>query len=217
MSPSLRVLIVDDEPRARSLLRKMIVSDPTIEIVGECPNGYEAIEMTRAMKPDLMFLDVQMPKLSGFDVLAELRKEYLPAVVFVTAFDSYAIRAFEEHALGYLLKPFDAERFLVTLSRARIEIQARQNSQQFNRLAALLDRWKQSDSYLERMAVKQNGRMFLIRTEDIECIESDDNYVHVYCGTACYLLRETLTNLEASLDPKRFIRIHRRALIKLKT
>lgn len=211
VSESLRVLIVDDEPRARHLLRRLIETDPALEIVGECANGYEAIELVHSTRPDLMFLDVQMPELNGFDVLDRL--DHLPAVVFVTAFDSHAIRAFEKNALDYLLKPFDKERFLVTLQRAKSEIGRK--SAQPERLAALLDRMGKANDYLHRIAVKRNGRMFLIPTAEIECIEAEDNYVRISYGDTSYLLRETLGNLADKLDPKRFMRVHRCALMNI--
>jgi two-component system, LytTR family, response regulator len=208
---TLRVLIVDDEPRARQFLRKMMMGEPDVEIVGECANGYEAIRQVRATRPDVMFLDVQMPELDGFDVLKKLHGAQMPALVFVTAYEKYALRAFEEHALDYLLKPFDRERFSRTLQRVRTESHLGQKE----RLAALLAQISEPATYLARMVVKHDGRMRLLATGDIECFESEDNYVRLYSGGDSYLVRETLGRLEMRLDPMRFIRVHRRALINV--
>jgi two-component system, LytTR family, response regulator len=207
---SLRVLIVDDELRARQFLRKMMMNEPDVEIVAECANGYEAIAKVRDTRPDVMFLDVQMPQLNGFDVLEKLHGEQMPAIVFVTAYEKYALRAFQEHALDYLLKPFDRERFRVTLRRARTEAM---HLAQKDRVAALLANLP--STYLERIVVKRAGRMVLIRASDIDSFESDDNYVRLYSGPDSYLVRETLSSFEKRLDPGRFIRVHRRAMINV--
>jgi len=160
-----------------------------------------------------MFLDVQMPELSGFDVLRKLA--YRPAVVFVTAFDKYAVRAFDEHALDYLLKPFDQERLAETLRRATTAIEHRQDSDQSVRLSALLAQLEQRPRYLERVAVKRNGRIRLLAMAEIDCLESDDNYVRVTSGDVSYLLRDSLTRFEEKLDPLYFIRVHRCAIVNV--
>lgn len=212
LTSQLRVLIIDDEPRARGFIRKMLVGDPAVEIAGECGNGYEAVRAIKTKKPDLIFLDVQMPELDGFAVLERLRAEEMPALVFVTAFDRYALRAFEEHALDYLLKPFDQERFSRTLQHAKLRIAERRSAQQEG-IAQLLAAAKRPS--LDRITVKHSGRMLLLRGEDIEWIEAEDNYVLIHSGKDSYLLRQTLTEMEAKLDPERFIRVHRGAILNI--
>jgi two-component system LytT family response regulator len=209
----LRVLIIDDEPRARSFVRKLLTRDSSVKIVGECANGYEAVQAIRSKTPDLIFLDVQMPQIDGFAVLNELRPEERPAVVFVTAYDQYALRAFEAHALDYLLKPFDEERFCRTLDHAKSRIAERVNAHQ-SAIAQLLAS-RDKSRYLERMTVKRNGRMLLVRTEEIEWIEAEDNYVLLHSGKDDYILRETLSSIESKLDPADFIRVHRSAIVNI--
>jgi two-component system, LytTR family, response regulator len=210
----LRVLIIDDEPRARSFIRKLLLADSSVEIAGECANGYEAIRAIKTKAPDLIFLDVQMPEVDGFTVLERLLPEEVPAVVFVTAFDRYALRAFEEHALDYLLKPFDQERFSRTLQHVKLRIAERKSSQQAG-IALLVANERRSSAYVERITVKRNGRMLLLRAQDIEWIEAEDNYVLLYSGKEAYILRETLSNIERRLDPQSFIRVHRCAIVNI--
>jgi two-component system, LytTR family, response regulator len=215
MSDRLRTLIIDDEPRARGLIRKMLIGDSSIEIVGECGDGYQAIEAIKQKGPDLIFLDVQMPEIDGFAVLRQVRAEAMPAVVFVTAFDRYAVRAFEEHAVDYLLKPFDKERFLRTLEHAKRRIVEQRSSQQSDTLARLLAQAKGPGKFLDRITVKKDGRMLLLNTREIDWIEAEDNYVLLHGRNGPYLLRQTLTNLEARLDPDHFIRVHRGSIINI--
>jgi two-component system, LytTR family, response regulator len=210
----LRVLIIDDEPRARSFIRKLLLDHPSVEIAGECANGYEAIRAIKAIKPDLIFLDVQMPELDGFAVLEQLRPEEVPAVIFVTAYDQYALRAFEEHALDYLLKPFDQERFFRTLQHAKRRIGEQKNVQRAT-ITQLLDNERRRSTYFKRITVKRNGRMLLLRAQDIEWIEAEDNYVLLHSGKDSYILRQTLSNIEGRLDPDNFIRVHRGAIVNI--
>jgi two-component system LytT family response regulator len=209
---TLRVLIIDDEPRARSFIRKLLLADSSVEIAGECANGYEAIRAIKTKAPDLIFLDVQMPEVDGFTVLEQLLPEEVPAVVFVTAFDRYALRAFEEHALDYLLKPFDQERFSRTLQHAKLRTSERRSAQQVSigRLLASVRR-----PYLDRITVKRSGRMLLLPVQDIEWIEAEDNYVLLHSGKDAYMLRQTLSNIEDRLDPDSFIRVHRGAIVNI--
>jgi two-component system LytT family response regulator len=214
-SKRIRVLVVDDEPLARGMVREMLANDPEAEIVGECSNGREAITAIRSLTPDLIFLDVQMPEFGGFDVLESLKNEHLPRVIFVTAYDQYAVRAFDVHALDYLLKPFDRERFMTAWERAKVHISKEQFDRRDQHIMALLEELKAGTRYIERLVVKTAGRVFFLDINDIDCIESEGNYVRVHTGLKSYLLRETISGLESQLDPKKFLRIHRSAIVKL--
>jgi len=209
----MRVLIIDDEPRARNFMRKLLVDDLSVEIAGECADGYEAIQAIKAKTPDLIFLDVQMPEIDGFTVLERLRPDEIPAVIFVTAYDQYALRAFEQHALDYLLKPFDQERFSRTLEHAKLRIAERKSTQPA--IAQLLASEQRRRAYLNRITVKRNGRILLVPTQDIEWIEAEDNYVLLHSGKEAYMLRQTLSNIQNRLDPDTFIRVHRSAIINI--
>lgn len=217
-SPRIRVLLVDDEPLARDMLREMLQGDAEVEIVGESCNGREALETIRAENPDLIFLDVQMPEVGGFEVLAALGKEKAPYVIFVTAYDQYAVRAFEVQALDYLLKPFDQERFDVCWQRARAQIARDRNGGgggMDQRILALLQELKPGSAYLERLVIKTAGRIYFLDTKEIDWIEAEGNYVSVHSGKKSHLLRETITSLESQLDPKKFVRIHRSSIVRL--
>ncbi|MGH9881396.1 MAG: LytR/AlgR family response regulator transcription factor, partial [Pyrinomonadaceae bacterium] len=179
-SPHIRVLIVDDEPLAREMLREMLHADPQIAIVGEAGNGREAIEAIRNLTPDLIFLDVQMPALGGFEVLEALGTGSIPHVIFVTAFDQYAVRAFEVHALDYLLKPFDQERFDLSWQRAKAQIMRERNGGMDQRILALLEELKAGSRYLERLVIKSGGRIYFLETNEIDWIEAEGNYVSVH-------------------------------------
>src|SRR5215210_1669372 len=211
----IRVLLVDDEPLARDMIREMLVDDPEVEIVGECVNGREAVEAIQEHNPDLIFLDVQMPEIGGFDVLETLKSVHVPHVIFVTAYDQYAVRAFEVHALDYLLKPFDRERFDSAWRRAKSHILSTRNGEMDQRILAILEELKAGSKYLERLVIKSGGRVFFLDTDDIDWIEAEGNYVSVHTGKKSHLLRETISSLEAQLDPKKFLRIHRSSIIKI--
>lgn len=210
----MRVLIIDDEPRARNFIRKLLVNDCTVEIAGQCANGYEAIRAIRTKRPDLIFLDVQMPEMDGFMMLERLRPEEMPAVIFVTAYDQYALRAFEQHALDYLLKPFDQERFFRTLEHAKLRIGERKSTQH-TAIAQLLASAQCRRAYFNRITVKRNGRILLLPTHNIDWIEAEDNYVLLHCGKDAYILRQTLSNIQDRLDPGTFIRVHRSAIVNV--
>jgi two-component system, LytTR family, response regulator len=214
-SKRIRVMVVDDEPLARGMVREMLEGDPEAEIVGECSNGRDAISEIKSLSPDLVFLDVQMPELGGFDVLEAFKDEPLPRVVFVTAYDQYAVRAFEVHALDYLLKPFDRERFMTSWERAKIQIGKDQFDRRDQHIVALLEELKAGRRYIERLVVKTAGRVFFLDIKDIDCIEAEGNYVRVHNGPKSYLLRETIGGLETQLDPKEFLRIHRSAIVRI--
>jgi two-component system LytT family response regulator len=211
----IRVLLVDDEPLAREMIREMLVDDPEVEIVGECVNGREAVESIQEHNPDLIFLDVQMPEIGGFEVLQALKSVNVPHVIFVTAYDQYAVRAFEVHALDYLLKPFDRERFESAWRRAKSHILATRNGEVDQRILAILEELKAGPKYLERLVIKSGGRVFFLDTGDIDWIEAEGNYVSVHTGKKSHLLRETISSLEAQLDPKQFLRIHRSSIVKI--
>jgi two-component system LytT family response regulator len=211
----IRVLIVDDESLARDMIREMLEEDRDVEIVGECLNGEEAAAAIEALAPDLLFLDVQMPEASGFEVLENLKNGSMPHVIFVTAYDQYAVRAFEVHALDYLLKPFDRERFEASWHRAKEQILKEKNDRLDQRILTLLEELKAGSKYLERLVIKANGRVFFLDAGDIDWIEAEGNYVSVHSGVKSHLLRETISSLEAQLDPKKFRRIHRSAIVQL--
>jgi two-component system LytT family response regulator len=214
----IRTLIVDDEPLARERLAKLLQAEPDIEIVAECADGNEALSVATAEKPDLIFLDVQMPELDGFGVVAGLEGEPMPAIIFVTAYDRFALRAFEVHALDYLLKPFDRERFQTALDRARKLLQQRQTGDLSLRLSSLLTDLKTEKAepkYLDRLAVKTEGRVLFFKLDDIDWIEAADNYVSIHVGSDEHLHRETMGSLETKLPPARFLRISRSTIVNI--
>jgi two-component system LytT family response regulator len=211
----IRTLIVDDEPLARERMRSLLQKEPDVKIVAECRDGQEAVSAIRRESPDLVFLDVQIPEPDGFAVLEAVGAERAPVVVFVTAYDQYALQAFEVHAVDYLLKPFDEERFQKALGRARSAVLSRNGEGVDERLLSLLRDLKAPPGYLERLVVKSAGRLFFLRTEEIDWIESAGNYVSLHAGGETHLLRETMTALEGRLNPARFVRIHRTAIVNL--
>jgi two-component system LytT family response regulator len=202
----MRVLIIDDEPLACERIRTLLAAEPDIEIAGECHDGLSAVEAIRRLAPDLIFLDVQMPEMDGFAVLQALDR--MPAVIFVTAFDQFAIQAFEVHALDYLLKPFDRERFQKALKRAR-----RENLDAG--LRGLLEELRGRKEYAGRLVVRAGGRVLFLRMDEIDYIEAAGNYVRLHAGGDEYLYRETMSRLEAMLDPAKFARIHRSTIVNV--
>jgi two-component system LytT family response regulator len=210
---AIRAVIVDDEPLGRTVVREMLRGEAEIEIVGEAANGHEALELLSQTRPDLLFLDVQMPEVDGFDVLGAL--DTLPLVIFVTAYDQYAVRAFEVHALDYVLKPFDRERFGQAVQRAKEQLKLAQHHAINERILALLEAQKSQTPYLERLVIKDQGRVFFLKTAELDWVEAEGNYVKLHARQTVYWLRETLSNLEAQLDPQRFARIHRSHLVNL--
>jgi two-component system LytT family response regulator len=211
----IRVLLVDDEPLARDMIREMLSDDPLVGIVCECVNGQEAVLAINAHSPDILFLDVQMPEIGGFEVLEALKTKRLPHVIFVTAYDQYAVRAFEVHALDYLLKPFDRERFDASWQRARAQVLREKNGNLDQHILALLRELKAGSNYLKRLVVKTNGRVFFLDMDEIDWLEAEGNYVNVHMGTKTHLIRETIGGLEAQLDPKKFLRIHGSAIVRV--
>ncbi len=210
----IRTLIVDDEPLSRRKIREFLKGDDEIQVIGECGNGEEAVEAVRAASPDLLFLDVQMPGMDGFTVLEEVREERLPFVVFVTAYDKYAVRAFEVRALDYLLKPFHRERFARATDRAKAQI--RTGATDLNhQIRELIQELRPQSRYLERVIIRTAGTIFFLKTVEIDWISAEENYVRLHCGKASHLMREKISALEASLDPARFRRIHRSTIVNI--
>jgi two-component system LytT family response regulator len=206
---ALRVVIIDDEALARDLLRELLAGHADVEIVAECANGFEAVKAVAELKPDLLLLDVQMPKLDGFDVLELIGDA--AAVVFVTAYDQYAIRAFEVHAVDYLLKPFGADRLAEALSRARARIAARTPQP----VEELLSSSRSDRAPLERVLIRERADVHVIPVAKIDYIEAQDDYAAVKAGGRTYLKEQPLAALERLLDPARFVRIHRRYLLNI--
>jgi two-component system LytT family response regulator len=214
LTVAIRTLIVDDEPLARQRLRALLEADPDVELVGECGDGREAVAVLQKIRPDLVFLDVQMPALDGFGVLAAVGGR-LPVVVFVTAHDRYALRAFEVHALDYLLKPFDKDRFHTALARAKAQVRREQDGAVSQRLLDLLKDVREPRNALGRLVVKSGGRVYFVRVEDIDWVEAAGNYVRLHVGKEDHLLRESMAGLEARLDAARFLRIHRSTIVNV--
>jgi len=208
----LRALIVDDEAPARRRIRRLLLAEPDVVVTGECGDGASAVQVIIRERPDLVFLDVQMPERDGFDVVAGLGSADRPAIVFVTAYDRYALRAFEIHAVDYLLKPFTRERFRTALERVRDRIARRAPDAAVEALVeALRDRHK----YRSRVTVTSGGRTHVIDLASVDWIQAADNYVRLHVQSREYLLRETLASLETTLDPARFVRIHRSAIVTI--
>jgi two-component system LytT family response regulator len=210
---SIGAIIVDDEELARGLIREMLRKHPDIEVLAECANGFEAVKAVAERQPGLLFLDVQMPKLDGFEVL-ELIGADVP-VIFVTAYDTYAMRAFDVHAVDYLLKPFDEDRFRTALARARSRLRERRADTLDQRLEAVLSALRAREQYADRLLVKSEGRVTVVQVEDVDWIEAADNYARVHTARGRYLVREPIKSLERKLDPRHFARVHRSAIVNL--
>jgi two-component system, LytTR family, response regulator len=224
----LRVLIVDDEALARQRVRRLVQAEPDAEVIGECADGREAVEAIQRSRPDLVCLDVQMPELDGFGVLQSIPPEVTPRVVFVTAYDEHALRAFEVHAVDYVLKPVDAERFRQAFARVR---EAHAHASAADRLGRLLDTVRSVSTepgnptpaiesaaptgFASRILVKHDGRMFFVKVGDIDWIEADRNYVKLHVGQVAHVIRERISHLEETLDPSLFARIHRSTIVNL--
>jgi two-component system LytT family response regulator len=232
----IRTVVCDDEPDAREGIATMLRADPSVVVVSEAKNGLEAVDAINSQGPDLVFLDVQMPRLDGFGVIERIGVERFPVVVFVTAFDEYALRAFEVHALDYLLKPFGDDRFSDALARAKSRVRQRRACELSQGLASLLARGDKSAisapavetpvpaardpmapgrTYLDHIMVRLAGTVTLIRVEDVDWIEGDDYYAKLHVGGKTHLLRETMQQLETKLDPSQFVRVHRSAIVRI--
>jgi two-component system LytT family response regulator len=211
----IRTIFADDEPLARDRLRQLLSAEPEIEIVAECSDGRSAAEKIEELKPDLVLLDVQMPELDGFGVIEALDQEKLPLVIFVTAHDQFALKAFEVHAIDYILKPFNAERFRTALNRALARLKQEQAKDLSSHLSALLGEVRQSGKPLDRLVIRSDGRMIFVKLDDVDWIEAADNYVSLHVGAQNHLLRETMNALEKRLPNEKFMRISRSTIVNL--
>jgi two-component system, LytTR family, response regulator len=208
----IRALVVDDEPLARDRVRRLLAADAQIEIVGECPDGFAAVAAVCATHPDLIFLDVQMPGKDGFEVLEEIGSP-LPVVIFLTAFDRYAVRAFDACAVDYLLKPFDEERFERALDRAKAALA--KPSAVDPSVPSQAHPIPTNGTHLRRLLVKTGDRLIFVKTDDVAWIEASGNYAVLHAERSAYLVREALATLESQLDPEKFFRIHRSTLVNV--
>jgi two-component system LytT family response regulator len=224
----LRCLIVDDEPLARSSLRRLLGDDPDVEVVGECANGREALAAVKTHTPDLLFVDVQMPGMDGFELVEQLRADKLPMVIFATAFDRFAVKAFDAHAVDYLLKPLDDERFRQAVERAKQRRKLEQVADATRKLTEMLDSMRlvlddgpaakvgrPAGGYPERISIHQSGRVEIVELANVVWIEAADQYVLFHTDKTEHLMREPMAELEKKLDPTRFVRIHRSAMVAL--
>lgn len=210
----IRVVVVDDEPLARETLSLGLAGDPEIALVGSCA-GAAAAEVIRRERPDILFLDVEMPEVNGFDLVAEVGPGAVPVVVFVTAYDRYALRAFEVHALDYLLKPFDDRRFRETLRRAKEHLRSREARSLEERLLGLLEEREAARSFVRRFAVRGRDRSIFVPVSSVDWIEAADDYVELHAGGETHLVRARIADLEKRLDPGEFVRIHRSTIVHL--
>jgi two-component system LytT family response regulator len=210
---TIRTLIVDDEPLARQRVRDLLAGESEFAVAGECEDGFEAVAGIAELQPDVVYLDVQMPGLSGFDVLQQLDPP-LPVIVFTTAYETYAVRAFEANALDYLLKPLDAARFHESAARVRAALSG-DRGEWSDRIAALLARLEKRDEVLRRLVLKSGGRVFFIDVRDVDWFEAAGNYVSVHAAGASHLVRMTMNALEEKLDSRAFVRIHRGVIVNV--
>jgi len=211
-----RALVVDDEPLARQRILHLLEKEADFQVVGECANGVEAVKAIEELSPDLVFLDIQMPELDGFGVIETLGPERMPTTLFVTAYDQHALKAFEAHALDYLLKPFDPDRFHQALERARrwcSSAASKENPKQ--NLDALMSGIRLERPWVDRLLVRHGDRHVLVKTPSIQWVEAEDNYVRLHVEGTSFLLRQTMAAILARLDPRQFRRIHRSAIVNL--
>jgi two-component system LytT family response regulator len=211
----IRALIVDDEPLARRRIKSLLAHDPSVDVIGECSDGNTAVSSIRELMPDLVFLDVQMPAMGGFEVIKTIGPERMPTVIFVTAYDQYALKAFDVNALDYLLKPFNRSRFQKTLERAKTMIGHMQNHEVNDRLLSLLGNLRREQEMPDRFIIKSGGRVVFLRVEEIDWMSTVGNYVRLHVGRESHLMRETMSGMESKLNPDRFMRIHRSTIVNL--
>lgn len=218
---SLKVLVADDEALARKRIRDLLKANTEFEIIGECATGTETLRAVQDLLPDLLFLDVQMPELDGIAVSEAIKRVgnvnggTIPMIIFVTAYDQYAVRAFDVQAVDYLLKPFDRMRFEQALGRAKDQIRDRRSDEINHQILGLLRQLNEKPQYLDRLVIKNNERVFIIKTNEVDWIEAEGNYVRIHFGKQSSLIRETLGNLAAQLDPRMFARIHRSQIVNI--
>ncbi len=215
MVQKIRTLIVDDEPLARQKIRTFLKNEPDVEILGECSSGVAAVEVVRKKSPDLMFLDIQMPGMDGFGTLQAIGADQIGAVIFVTAHDKHALRAFEAHALDYILKPFDRKRFQNALSRARMQIELNRGGQVNHQLRSLLEELMTEKKEPKRIVVGNARNILVLRCDEIDWVKAEGNYVCLHVGSKSYLHRETVSNMEEKLDRRLFARIHRSTIVNV--
>lgn len=213
---TIRVLVADDQPIARERLVSLLSAEPGVEVAGTAASGPEAVDGIRNASPDLVFLDLQMPGMDGFKVIEAVGIERMPPTVFVTAYDEYAVRAFEVQALDYLLKPFGRQRFQSALARARKHLERERQGEMAGRLAELLRTGRSPETSTERLLVKSGGRVSFVDVESIDWVEAEGNYVRLYAGDQVHLMRETMSGLIDKIGPKRFFRIHRSRIVNVK-
>ena len=214
----IRTLVVDDEPIARLAITRLLSGDADIELVGECGDGASALQAIRALAPELVFLDVQMPAMTGIDVIAQIGHERLPATVFVTAYERYAIRAFEANAVDYLIKPFSRERFRAALERVKrrqLTSDAALEHAASKQVLRALDELRREQDYLERIPVPVDEHLVFVDVRDVDWIEANRNLVRVHVGKQVHEIRETMMALEARLNPRHFVRVHRSAIVNV--
>lgn len=212
---NIRTLIVDDEKLARDKLHRLLGDEVDIEIIGESFCGTNTVKLINEKNPDLVFLDIQMPELNGFEILQKIEPEKMPTIIFVTAYDQYALEAFNVHALDYLLKPFDRERLQIALQKARNQIDKVHQGELDERLISLLNELKEEKEYPERLVLKTSGRIYFVKTVDIDWIEAAGNYVKIHVEKKCHLLRETMNGIEKKLPPDKFLRIQRSSIVNI--
>ncbi|HEY9283835.1 MAG TPA: LytTR family DNA-binding domain-containing protein [Pyrinomonadaceae bacterium] len=212
---NIRTLIVDDELLARERIRRMLEDESDVEILGECVGGRQAVSFIEEHAPDLVFLDIQMPEMSGFEVLETISPQRMPAIIFVTAYDRYALKAFEVHALDYLLKPVGGERLSSALRQAREQIKNARLGRIDERVISLLNDLHSENRYLKRVILKSIGRLYFIKTEEIDWIEGAGNYVKLHVAGKAHMLRERMNTLETKLNPEVFVRVHRSTIINV--
>ncbi|HKP68952.1 MAG TPA: LytTR family DNA-binding domain-containing protein [Pyrinomonadaceae bacterium] len=212
---SINTLIVDDEPLARDRIKRFLRDEEGIRLIGECKNGSEAIDTINRETPELVFLDIQMPEKNGFDVIKALDAKRMPTIIFVTAYDQYALQAFDVHALDYLLKPFNRERIKRAVARAREHIDHKRLGNIDERLNALIADIRGERKFLDRLVVKAVGRVFFLKTDEIDWIEAAGNYVKLHVGRDSHMIRETMNGIESKLDPAKFLRIHRSTVVNI--
>jgi two-component system LytT family response regulator len=211
-----RVLIVDDEPLARAHLRELLAEAVGVEVTGECGDGREAVRRILAEAPDLVLLDVQIPELDGFGVVREVGVERMPMVIFVTAYDEYALQAFDVSALAYLLKPVNREKFSTAVERARMLMRAGSSTETASRLGKLLERMSESRPPSDRLSLKVDGRVLFVGVDEIDWLEADDNHVKVHIGQRTHQVRSTMASFEKRLPPGKFRRIHRSTMVNVR-
>jgi two-component system LytT family response regulator len=211
----IKALIIDDEPPARSVIRRMLAEDSGIEIVGECSNGIEATKSIGEHNPDLLFLDIQMPEMNGFELIQSFDERNFPAVIFITAYDQYAVRAFEVSAVDYLLKPFDHERLETAVAKARQNLEERGFNERNEQVVKLLKKLNTENEFLKRFIIKDNGRVIFVPATDVDWIKSDGNYLLIHTAHKKHIIRDTMKNIETRLDPNKFFRIHRSTIVNI--